>query len=235
MCGRIALYDDPGKLARLLDAGVDPDLLDQWRPKWNVAPTDPIIGVSEHRGERTLRLYKWGLVPSWAKNPADIKGTFNARAETLATKPMFRTAFRKSRILVPVDAFYEWQTLAPKVKQPYAFSRSDGTPIVFAGLREWWRDAEGIEMNTATIVTTTAGPDMPIHNRQPVVLEATDWDQWLDPEATDVKQLARLLVPNTEGTLVRHPVSKDVGNVRNDAPELLEAVALDGDPGVNSL
>ena len=155
-------------------------------------------------------------------------------AETLATKPMFRTAFRKSRILIPADAFYEWERLDPKRKQPYAFTRADGAPMVFAGLREWWRDAGGHELNTATIITTEAGPDMPIHDRQPVVLEPENWELWLDPSCTDVDRLQPLLVPTASGTLVHHPVGKQVGNVRNDGPELLEAVALEGDPGFTS-
>jgi putative SOS response-associated peptidase YedK len=235
MCGRIALYDEPGHVARILGADVDPDLADAFRPSWNIGPTSRILGVYDRRGERELTMFKWGLVPKWAKDPSAIRSTFNARAETLASKPMFRTAFRSSRILVPVDAFYEWQTRAPKEKQPYAFQRADGDPIVFAGLREWWRDAEGQELNTATIITTEAGPDMPIHNRQPVVLERTKWDFWLDPSVTDVEKLQPLLVPTVEGTLVRHPVTKDVGNVRNNGPELVEAIALGGDSGRDTL
>ena len=233
MCGRIALYDEPDHLARMLNAGVDPELLSDWHPTWNAAPTDPILGVAERHGERTLHGYRWGLVPSWSKTP-DVKGTFNARAETLATKPMFRTAFRKSRILVPVDAFYEWERLDPKRKQPYAFVRADGEPMVFAGLREWWRDAEGYELNTATIITTEAGPDMPIHDRQPVVLDRTNWDLWLDPTVTNVEKLEPLLVPTVGGTLVHYPVGKNVGNVRNDGPELIEAIALEGDADQDS-
>jgi putative SOS response-associated peptidase YedK len=235
MCGRVALYDEPGHLARMLDAGVSPDLLKAFQPSWNIAPTDPLLGVYERHGQRQLAAFTWGLVPRWAKNPADIRSTFNARAETVADKPMFRSAFMSSRILIPVDAFYEWQTLAPKVKQPYAFRRADGAPTVLAGLREWWRASDGSELNTATIITTVAGPDMPIHNRQTVVLEPESWAFWLDPGMADVKELQALLVPTTAGTLVRHAVSKDVGNVRNDSPGLVEAVALDGDAGLNSL
>jgi putative SOS response-associated peptidase YedK len=234
MCGRIALYDDPDRLSRILDAGVDPRVADEWRPGWNLAPTDRILGVSERHDERLLRPYRWGLVPSWSKSP-DVKSSFNARAEGLASKPLFRSAFRKSRILVPADAFYEWEKLDPKHKQPYAFTRADGQPIVFAGLREWWRDTEGHELNTATIITTEAGPDMPIHNRQPVVLEQKNWELWLDPEFTDVEKLQPLLVPTTKGTLVHHPVGQAVGNVRNDGPELLDEIVLEGDEEQESL
>lgn len=234
MCGRIALYDDPDHLARLLDAGVDPELLSDWKPSWNVAPTDTLLGVSERHGERTLRRYSWGLVPSWSKSPA-MKGTFNARAESVATKPAFRTAFRKGRILVPVDAFYEWAKLGPKEKQPYAFRRADGEPIVLAGLREWWRGHDGTELNTATIITTHAGPDMPVHDRQPVVLERDTWGRWLEPTMSDPDELERLMVPTAVGTLIHHPVGRAVGNVRNDGPDMVEAVALQGDLGLNSL
>jgi putative SOS response-associated peptidase YedK len=133
-------------------------------------------------------------VPFWAKDPSAIKSTFNARAETVVTKPMFRKAFADQDILVPVDAFCEGKTLPPKVKQPYAFTRADGEPVMFAGLREWWKDAEGRELRTAIIITTETGPDMPIHNRQSVVLVPNSWDQWLNWEAHDVEAREKLLV-----------------------------------------
>ena len=170
MCGRIALYSDTPQLARLLDAGVDSDLVEALEPRWNIGPTSPILGVSENQdGQRTLGAYRWGLIPWWAKDPAAIKNTFNARGETVATKSMFQSAFTRSRILVPVDAFYEWKAGTPK--QPFAFKRADGQPVVFAGLRDRWKGDDGIELRSATIITTHAGPDMPIHDRQPVVLE----------------------------------------------------------------
>lgn len=223
MCGRIALYDEPRQLAMLLDAGVDPELLTDWRPRWNVGPMSRILGVSEDPdGKRVLSAYRWGLVPGWAKDPAAIRSTFNARAETVATKPMFRSAFKRWRILVPVDAFYEWKAGTPK--QPFAFKRADGEPVVFAGLRELWRGEDGTELRTATIITTEAGPDMPIHDRQPVILDHDAWEHWLDPDVTDRNELEPLLRPTAAGTLVHYPVSRDVGNIRNDGPELVEEV-----------
>jgi putative SOS response-associated peptidase YedK len=220
MCGRIALYSDVPQLARLLDAGVDPDLVEAMEPRWNIGPTSPILGVSEGQdGQRTLGAYRWGLIPWWAKDPAAIKNTFNARGETVATKSMFQSAFTRSRILVPVDAFYEWKAGTPK--QPFAFKRADGQPVVFAGLRDRWKGDDGIELRSATIITTHAGPDMPIHDRQPVVLEPETWEQWLDPEVTDPSELEPLLVPNSAGTLVHYAVGRAVGNVKNDRPELL--------------
>ena len=221
MCGRIALYSDTPHLAQLLEAGIDPELVDGLRPHWNIGPTSEILGVRENGdGTRTLSPYRWGLVPGWVKSPAEARGTFNARADTLATKPMFKAAFRRGRILVPVDAFYEWKT--DQTKQPYAFKRADGDPLVFAGLREWWRGEDGTELRTATIITTEAGPDMPIHDREPVVLERDDWGHWLDPEVTSRDELEPLLRPTAEGTLVHYPVGRAVGNVRNDRPELLD-------------
>ncbi len=201
MCGRIALYSDTPRLALLLEAGLDPELADGLPRRWNIGPMSEILGVADDgHGGRRMSVFRWGLVPGGAKDPATIRNTFNARAETVATKPMFRTAFRQGRILVPVDAFYEWAPATPgppglpglpapsvppkSPKQPYAFTRADGAPVVLAGLRDHWRGPDGTELRTATIITTEAGPDMPIHDRQPVVLDPDSWAHWLDPEVT---------------------------------------------------
>ena len=224
MCGRIALYSEPRHIARMMEAGIIDGEFEGWRPSWNLGPTRRILGVSSStEGERTLNSYRWGLVPGWAKDPAAITSTFNARAETLATKPMFRNAFKQSRILVPVDAFYEWKAGTPR--QPHVFQRADGELIVFAGLRARWRGPDDAVLRTATIITTEAGPDMEgIHDRQPVVLERESWDHWLDPEATDRDELESMLHPSAGGTLQHHPVMQDVGNVRNDGAYLLEPI-----------
>ncbi len=121
---------------------------------------------------------------------------------------------------MPVDLFYEWTPEKPK--QPYAFKRADGDPLVLAGLRGYWRGPDGTELRSATIITTAAGPDMPIHDRQPVVLERDSWEHWLDRSVTDRDELEPLLHPGASGTLVHFPVSRAVGDVRNDSPGLVE-------------
>jgi putative SOS response-associated peptidase YedK len=226
VCGRFALYTEPAKIARFLQAtlgGVE----DEWQPSWNIPPTESIVGARERvddNGEitRTLDLYRWGLVPFWAKDSKVGNRAFNARAETVATQPMFRKAFRRKRLLIPADAFYEWKkTGGPKV--PYAFRRTDGNPLAFAGLYENWKSPDDEWMRSATIITTGDGPDMhEIHNRMPVILEEDMWERWLDPALEDRDELEAMLRPARKGTLEHFPVSKDVGKVDNDGKYLLE-------------
>ena len=221
MCGRFVLREEPEFYGRLFEAGLG-ELKDA-TPSWNIGPTATILGVRATDQGRLLDAYRWGLVPSWATHPSAVTSTFNARAETVATKPMFRKAFERRRILIPADAFYEWQKLGPKEKQPYAFRRADGTPMVFAGIRDGWKLPDGTWLDSASILTTEAGPDMAaIHTRQPVLLERDTWDLWLDPHA-DLDELHGLLRA-AGGVLDHHPVSRDVGNVKNDRPDLLEAI-----------
>ncbi|HEY4928037.1 MAG TPA: SOS response-associated peptidase [Acidimicrobiales bacterium] len=247
MCGRISLYSDPDYLTRIFDAQLGPDVDPDARPSWNVPPTRTILAVADvpdvSDGDlpagggptpvhRELGRYRWGLVPSWARDPAVGSRMFNARAETVASKPSFRSAFSARRLVVVADGFYEWKP--GSAKRPYYFTRTDGRPLALAGLWEqWWggpdsRDTDEAErppMRTCTIITTEAGPDMgDIHHRMPVVLEEDTLDEWLDPANRDKPELESLLVPSAAGTLVHHPVGPAVGNVRNDGPELTEAV-----------
>lgn len=229
MCGRIA-QSEPGRYAQRLAAlpDVDPD----WAPSWNIGPTATVLGVRERRdpaGEvaRTLTAFSWGLLPGWSDDPSLAARSFNARAESVASKPLFRNAFRSRRLLVPVDGFYEWAAVPGQSrKQPYFFRRGDGDPVVLAGLWEYWHRGDE-RRRTATVITTAAGPDMPVHDRQPVVVEPENWDRWLDPDLQDVGALRALLVPG-EGVLVHHAVSMDVGSVRNDGPYLVEAAPAGG-------
>ena len=184
-----------------------------------------MLAVRETKKGRRLEVFRWGLVPGWSKDPASGARCFNARAETVATRPTFRAAFKRRRLLVPVDGFYEWQaTRGAARKTPQYFTRADEDVLVLAGLWEYWR-ADDREIVSATVITTAAGPDMDgVHDRQPVVLEPDRWERWLDPEWEDREELEGMLTAS-QGVLRHWPVGQDVGNVRNDRPELVERVA----------
>jgi putative SOS response-associated peptidase YedK len=228
MCGRIALFTPPVRMARLLEAtlaaGVDPE----GHASWNVGPTQRLDGVRAEDGARLLDRFRWGLIPSWAKDPGMGVKTFNARAETVASKPSFRAAYKARRLLVPIDGFYEWDRRATPKSQPHFFQRRDGAPLVLAGLWETWRDPAAPEapgLRSATIITTEAGDDMDgIHDRMPVVLEQQTFDLWLSADTDERDALDALLRPAPSGTLAHHPVDRAVGNIRNDGPELIEPV-----------
>ena len=201
-------------------------------PRYNVAPTLPVYAVAVRRDHRALGTFKWGLVPSWAKDPSVGNRMINARAEGIDSKPAFRSALARRRCLIPADAFYEWQRRSgpdgrPAGKLPYAIRRLDGQPMAFAGLWEVWRDPENPEgdpLRTCVIVTTAANDLMaPIHDRMPVVLDPGDWDQWLDP-SVEASRAQKLLVPAPPEWFEVFPVSSRVNNVANDGPELLDPV-----------
>jgi putative SOS response-associated peptidase YedK len=235
VCGRVDIHTPPAQLARALEAqlaaGVDPE----GRPSWNVGPTRAVPALVTEDGKgRTLDVFRWGLVPHWAKSPKVGYKMINARAETAATSGAYKSALRHRRCLVVADGFYEWAVPdpgQPKRKVPFYFRRADGQPLTFAGLFEtWWdttRSKDGRPdpdsyLQTCVVMTTAAGPDMAgVHDRMPVVVEPADRDRWLDPDVEDPAALADLLQPAPQGTLVRHPVSSEVNSTRNDGPQLI--------------
>jgi putative SOS response-associated peptidase YedK len=248
MCGRFALVTPPARLARYVQAVLDDRDEDEPAPSWNVAPTDRVVGIRARRPKETetetlsrvLTPFRWGLIPSWAKDVAAGNRLFNARAETVATKASFRAAFAAHRILVPADGFYEWRKEDDGTRQPYYFTRADGAPLAFAGLAEWWRDrdappdAPGIR--SCTIITTAAGHDMDgIHDRMPVILTPDTFDVWLDPDNEEIPELVSLLHAAPDGTLTHHPVSRRVGNVRNNDADLVAPVPERSAPQTPSL
>lgn len=225
MCGRFASTSPPDALASYFGAVAPDDNDDAPTPDYNVAPTRDVATVRVRDRERHLDYLRWGLVPRWAKDLRIGSKMINARAETVATKNSFRSAFKRRRCLVAADGFYEWQRRDDDTKQPMFIHRSDGDPLAFAGLYERWTDAEGLrEIHTCTIITTSANDMMAsIHNRMPVLLAPKDWDQWLDPEQQDAEALQSMLVPAPDSLLTAYPVSTQVNNVRNNHADLLVA------------
>jgi len=200
----------------------------------------PEHGAIEHGGVRELRVVRWGLVPSWAKDISIGSRLINARAETVATKPAFRRAFARHRCLLPADGFYEWEKSGdPKhpAKQPYFIHREDGGVLAFAGLYELWRDKgrpdddPGAWLWTATIITTQAEDEVGrIHDRMPMVIDPAHWADWLDPRATSADALHELLTPAASAHLASYPVSTEVNSVRHNGPGLIKPMEGESEP-----
>jgi putative SOS response-associated peptidase YedK len=218
MCGRFLLMTSGRNIVEEFGLADFPELF----PKYNIAPTQPVLAVREGGAGREAAFLRWGLVPSWAK---DAKASpINARSETAADKPMFRAALRKRRCLIPASGFYEWLALAgQKRKQPYCFRPKDEKPWGFAGLWERWAGPAG-PVESCCILTTEANDLVrPVHDRMPVILPAQHWPAWLDTALQDAGQLAPLLRPYPAEAMRAYPVGPLVSNPRNDGPDCLAA------------
>jgi putative SOS response-associated peptidase YedK len=203
----------------------------QYDPRYNIPPTIQIPVIRQTDGKRQLSLMRWGLVPPWTTSTADYKKLMlnNARADGIESKPSFRSAFKKRRCIVPVDGFYEWETVG-KEKLPYYIHSTNGKMLAFAGLWESWKDPDQPEappLESCTIITTGPNKVMePIHDRMPVILGPNDHDVWLDPASTEVKYL---LEPCPPDEITAHRVSKVVtktGKDGIDGPECIEPIAV---------
>lgn len=219
MCGRYAIY---GPQSRYRDQfGVSGF---EFVARYNAAPSQwlPVIRRQDD-GTRIALLARWGLLPSWVKDPAALTQPINAKAETVAIKPMFRHAFRKGRILVPAVGFYEWKLVAGR-KQPYFVRMRDQSPFGMAGLFEHWAGPEG-EVLTFAILTTTPNALMSeIHDRMPAIVQPADYAAWLNPEMTDVEALQGMLKPYPERLMEAYPVSREVNSPGNDGAALVEPI-----------
>lgn len=197
----------------------------EFPPRYNIAPTQPVAIVRrEATGERALALVRWGLIPSWAKDPSKLSTLINARSETAAEKPSFRGAMRHRRCIVPADAFYEW-TGKPGSKQPHMIRLCSGQIMGFAGLWEHWLGADGSEVETMAILTVQASADMAgIHDRMPVILDPDAYDLWLDCRSGSSVGLSNVLRAPPEASLEITAVSRELNNPRNDRPDVQSPV-----------
>jgi putative SOS response-associated peptidase YedK len=224
MCGRFTLTrQQREQLAREIGVEVD-EIPPDYKPRFNMPPTDPFFIVRLRLEERFVQPARWGLVNSWAKDAKRAASQINARVETLTRSPAFRDAFRERRCAIPADGFFEWRGAGAE-KQPIWFHKPDGRLFFFAGLYESWQQSPGNWQRTFTIVTTEAnGLIAPIHDRMPVILPDDRVDEWMDPRREDLEALQELLAPAPEGSLIGTPVSQRVNSVKNDDPACLEPV-----------
>lgn len=216
MCGRYTLNADAETLQREFNLAELPTI----EARYNIAPSQPVPVITNAQPD-ALTLVKWGLVPSWADDPNSTYKMINARAETVAEKPSYRTPFKRRRCLVPSTGFYEW-TEADGGKQPHFITVADADVFSFAGLWEVWQGGDGDELWTCTIITTQAAASIEhLHHRMPVILDSDAREAWLD-DSSDQNELLHLLQPYDADRLAHYPVSKEVNNVRNDHPALIE-------------
>lgn len=250
MCGRFVSSSGAEDIAKYFDVDEVSEQALEHEPNFNTAPTTDVFVVYADGRTRRLDTFHWGLVPRWAKDLKIGNKLINARAETVAEKPAYRSAYKKRRCILPVDGFYEWnKPEAAQRKQPWYITRPDGEPFAFAGLWEEWRgnpagdsapesarndeadedagSGDEVTVRSTTIITGSPNDKMSeIHHRMPVMLPASAWQAWLDPH-TDPDDVAPFLVPAPSKLITFHPVSTEVNNVRNKGEELTAPLELE--------
>jgi putative SOS response-associated peptidase YedK len=224
MCGRFTLTVDPADLQAAFP-GFAPPSGSNATPRYNIAPTQSVAAVANN-GQKQIEFFRWGLIPAWAKDLAIGSRMINARAETLAEKPSFRTAFKRRRCLILADGFYEWRkNPGGKAKTPMYIRLKSGEPFAFAGLWEVWRSPDDKSILSCTIITTTPNALMEkIHDRMPVILKPEAYDRWLDPAEQPPDKLSALLKPYPASHMTAYAISTLVNQPGNDSPELIVPV-----------
>ena len=218
MCGRYRLSRRKQLVEEYFDS-VSGD--EDWNPRYNIAPTQPVPVIRQNPKEpiRELSLMRWGLIPSWSKDPSSAAKMINARSETASTKPAFRDALKLRRCVIPADGFYEWKRDG-KTKQPFCFEVNQGQLFAFAGLWDRWKDPSGNWIKTCSILTTAPNAvTESVHDRMPVILNPDNYDLWLDPGMRNVTALSELLKPCDARLMRCYPVSTRINHVANDDEE----------------
>jgi len=221
MCGRYTLTAPAEVLTEIFDVRESVELT----PRYNIAPTQEVAVVGlNHDGDRTLGLMRWGLIPSWAKDPSIGNRLINARSETAAVKPSFRSSFKKRRCLIPADGFFEWKKLA-KGKQPYYLRMKEHRPFAIAGLWSRWHKGEGEPIVSCTLLTTAPNElTGQVHDRMPVILPAEAYAPWLSQD-TDPEDLQALCTAYPADEMETYPVSTLVNSPRNDLAQTIEPIS----------
>jgi len=224
MCGRFVLEDIDGAFTRFLLSDSE-DLMGSIKPRYNIAPSHyAYIILRNSRQENRLEMMKWGLVPSWSKDPKIGDRMINARVETIETKPSFKNLLKTNRCLVPCTGFYEWKTIGMK-KVPYYIGLDDSRLFCLAGLYDVWKESDGNDLKTFTIITTQPNNILkPIHNRMPVILHQELEEQWLNTKIQNPDSIKKLLKPYPDDNLISYAVSNEVNNPENDNPQLIKQV-----------
>jgi len=218
MCGRFTLRTPAADLIEIFEVARSFELT----PRYNIAPTQQVAAVREVNGQREMVQLRWGLLPSWSEAATGGPPMINARAETAATRPAFRHAFRSRRCLIPADGFYEWQTVEGRPKQPFLITLRDEQPFAFAGLWERCRGPDEKTVESCTILTTDANDRLrELHDRMPVILPTDLYGPWLDPHIEETAALESLLKPYPSAEMHFRPVSRRVNSARNDDPDCI--------------
>ena len=225
MCNRYRLTHSKQYLAERFEAW---DEVED-RPRYNIAPTQPVVTVRKEHGKKTRKFttMHWGLIPSWAKDTSIGTRTLNARSETVTTTPAFRQSILTKRCLIPADGFYEWQKMG-SVKQPYCFEVGEGDVFAFAGLWDQWKSPDGQIIESCTILTTTLNNLVAeMHDLMPVIVPPDKYDVWLDPDVNDFNVIREILRPYDANLMRRYPVSRKLNNSKIDDAESASPVILD--------
>jgi putative SOS response-associated peptidase YedK len=225
MCGRYRL----SRRKQIIEEHFNCEPWDEeWSPRFNICPTQPVPVIRQNpkKPVRELSLMRWGLIPSWAKDPSVGARAINARSETAATTPAFRDAVARRRCLIPADGFYEWKKTAG-AKQPYCFEVNGGPLFAFAGMWDRWKDPSGQWIKTCTILTTVSNAvTAPVHGRMPVILDPNSYDRWLDPGMNHFAEVSELLTPYDARLMRGYPVSARINQAANDDEDCARPVKI---------
>ena len=227
MCGRFRIARKKEILEEEFEADAMEDI--DWVPRYNVAPGQDILTVRQHETQpvRRMTAMRWGLIPSWTKDPSIAFKMINARSETVSTNAAFRDPLRSQRCLIPADGFYEWKREG-KQKLPFCFTMADESVFAFAGIWDRWRNPLGQMVESCSILTTTPNELMRgVHDRMPVILSRDAYDLWLDPGMKKVEELRPLLKPYDAARMRRYSVGQRVNSVRNDDPECTLGIGVE--------